>query len=163
MAPASVSADVRSVIARLLDWEDAHAGFDKVVGGLAAELRGKVPSGLPYSPWQLLEHCRITQRDILDFCVNPKYQELSWPDDYWPTGAAPPSLRAWDQSVAGFRADREALKQLALNPSINLLDKVPAGTTQTYLRELLLVADHTAYHLGELVVVRRALGAWPGA
>lgn len=162
MARASVSADVRSVIARLLDWEDAHAGFDKVVGGLPVELRGRVPAGLPYSPWQLLEHLRITQHDILDFCVNPEYEELSWPDDYWPKSAAPQSARAWDESVAGFRTDREALKQLALNPSLNLLDKVPAGTTQSYLRELLLVADHTAYHLGELVVVRRALGAWPG-
>ena len=162
MARASVSADVRSVIARLLDWEDAHAGFDKVVGGLPVELRGRVPAGLPYSPWQLLEHLRITQHDILDFCVNPEYEELSWPDDYWPKSAAPQSARAWDESVASFRTDREALKQLALNPSINLLEKVPAGTTQSYLRELLLVADHTAYHLGELVVVRRALGAWPG-
>ena len=162
MARASISADVRSVVARLLDWEDAHAGFDKVVGGLPAELRGRVPAGLPYSPWQLLEHLRITQHDILEFCVNPKYEELSWPDDYWPKSAAPQSARAWDESVAGFRIDREALKQLALNPSINLLEKVPAGTTQSYLRELLLVADHTAYHLGELVVVRRALGAWPG-
>ena len=162
MARASISADVRSVVARLLDWEDAHAGFDKVVGGLPAELRGRVPAGLPYSPWQLLEHLRITQHDILEFCVNPEYEELSWPDDYWPKSAAPQSARAWDESVAGFRTDREALKQLALNPSINLLDKVPAGTTQSYLRELLLVADHTAYHLGELVVVRRALGAWPG-
>jgi hypothetical protein len=163
MARASVSADVRSVIARLLDWEDAHAGFDKVVGGLPVELRGRVPAGLPYSPWQLLEHLRITQHDILDFCVNPEYEELSWPDDYWRKSAAPQSARAWDESVAGFRTDREALKQLALNPSLNLLDKVPAGTTQSYLRELLLVADHTAYHLGEFVVVRRALGAWPGA
>ncbi len=153
----------RAAIARLLDWEDAHAGFDKVVGGLSRKLQAQVPPGLPYSPWQLLEHLRLTQHDILDFCLNPAYKELRWPDDYWPKDPSPPSAGAWDKSVARFRDDREALKQLALNPSIDLLAKVPAGEDQTYLRELLLVADHTAYHLGELVVVRRALGAWPGA
>jgi DinB family protein len=152
----------RAAIARLLDWEDAHASFDKVVSGLPRKVQGQVPAGLPYSPWQLLEHLRLTQHDILDFCLNPAYKELRWPEDYWPKDASPPSADAWDKSVAGFREDRKALKQLALNPSIDLLGKVPAGEDQTYLRELLLVADHTAYHLGELVVVRRALGAWPG-
>jgi hypothetical protein len=151
---------MRAVIARLLDWEDAHAGFDKVVSGLPAKLQGQVPPGLPYSPWQLLEHLRITQKDILDFCVNPAYEELDWPDDYWPKSPSPPSASAWDKSVAEFRKDRKALQELALNPSIDLLGKVPTGKDQTYLREFLLVADHTAYHLGELVVVRRALGAW---
>jgi hypothetical protein len=154
---------IRTVIARLLDWEDAHAGFEKVVSRFPRELRGQVPHGLPYSPWQLLEHLRLTQQDILDFCLNPSYEERHWPDDYWPKTPSPPSATAWDRSVEGFRVDREALKQLALNPSIDLLGKVPAGEGQTYLRELLLVADHTAYHLGELVVVRRALGTWPGA
>jgi hypothetical protein len=153
---------VRTAIARLLDWEDAHAGFDKIVGGLPQKLRGQVPPGLPYSPWQLLEHLRLTQRDILDFCVKPDYEESTWPDDYWPKSPSPPSARAWNESLAGFREDREELKQLALNPGVDLLATVPAGGDQTYLRELLLVADHTAYHLGELVVVRRALGAWPG-
>ena len=121
----------------------------------------KVPPGLPYSAWQLLEHLRITQDDILQFCIDPGYQERSWPEEYWPKGPAPPSSTAWDESVTAFRRDREALKRLALNPEIDLTATVPAGTDQTYLRELLLVADHTAYHLGELVVVRRALGAWP--
>jgi hypothetical protein len=152
----------RAVIARLLDWEDAHAGFDKVVAGLARELQGQVPHGLPYSPWQLLEHIRLTQRDILEFCRNPDYQELDWPGDYWPKNPTPPSANAWEKSVKAFRQDREALKQLALDPAVDLSATVPAGDGQTYLRELLLVADHTAYHLGELVVVRRALGAWPG-
>ena len=153
----------RASIARLLDWEEAHASFDKVVSGLPLKLQGQVPPKLPYSPWQLLEHLRITQHDILDFCVNPAYEELDWPKDYWPKTPAPPSPGAWDQSVAAFRKDREALRQIALNPTIDLTAKVPAGKDQTYLRELLLVADHTAYHLGELVVVRRALGAWPTA
>ena len=157
-----VQADpMRATIARFLDWEDAHAGFEKVVAGLPPALRGKAPNGLPYSPWQLLEHIRLTQHDILEFCLNPAYEELDWPADYWPKSAAPPSAGAWDKSMAAVRQDREALKKLALNPDIDLLAKVPAGDGQSYLRELLLVADHTAYHLGELVVVRRAQGTWP--
>lgn len=151
---------VRAMLARMLDWEDAHVGFEKAVTGLSPALQGQTPTGLPYSPWQLLEHLRITQHDILDFCVNPDYQEIEWPAAYWPRSAAPPSAEAWSDSVAAFQKDRDALKALALDPAIDLNAKVPAGTEQTYLREILLVADHTAYHLGELVVVRRALGAW---
>jgi hypothetical protein len=154
---------MRAAIAGVLDWEDAHAGFDRVVGGLAHELQGQTPPGLPYSPWQLLEHIRLTQQDILEFCQNPAYEERHWPDDYWPKSPSPPSASAWEKSMAGFRRDRDALKKLALSPGISLLAKVPAGNGQTYLREFLLAADHTAYHLGEFVVVRRALGAWPGA
>jgi uncharacterized damage-inducible protein DinB len=153
---------IRAVIAAALDWEDAHAGFDRVTTGLPSRLQGQVPQGLPYSPWQLLEHIRLTQEDILEFCRNPAYEDRDWPAEYWPKDTSPPSPRAWSQSVAAFRRDREALTALALNSEIDLLAKVPAGTGQTYLRELLLVADHTAYHLGEMVVVRRALGAWPG-
>ena len=145
----------------MLDWEDAHAGFDRVVAGLPGELQGQTPNGLPYSPWQLLEHIRLTQLDILEFCRNPDYEELDWPADYWPKDAKPSSAGAWERSVKAFRQDREELKRLALDPGVDLSAKVPAGKGQTYLRELLLVADHTAYHLGELVVVRRALGAWP--
>ena len=154
---------MRAAIARLLDWEDAHAGFDKIVGGLSPEVQGRVPSGLPYSPWQLLEHLRISQEDILEFCRNPAYKERRWPDDYWPDDPSPPSPRAWQESVAAFRRDRETLKQMALDPKLDVLAPVPGGQGQTYLREFLLVADHTAYHLGQLVVVRRALGAWPGS
>jgi hypothetical protein len=153
---------LRTALARLLDWEDAHAKFDRVVAGLAHELQGQVPAGLPYSPWQLLEHIRLTQHDILQFCRNPAYEEPHWPDDYWPKSAPSPSATAWDDSVLAYHQDCEALKELATDPSVDLLAKVPAGNGQTYLRELLLVADHTAYHLGELVVVRRLLGAWPG-
>jgi hypothetical protein len=153
----------RTAIAKMLDWEDAHASYDKVVARLPSDLQGQAPAGLPYSPWQLLEHIRLTQHDILEFCRNPNYKELDWPGDYWPNSATPPSASAWDKSVKAFRKDREDLKRLALDPSVDLSATVPAADGQTYLRELLLVADHTAYHLGELVVVRRALGAWPGA
>jgi hypothetical protein len=152
---------LRSMLARILSWEDAHVGFDKAVSALPRDLQGRTPPGLPYSPWQLLEHMRITQHDILEFCVNPSYEEISWPADYWPKTAEPPSASAWEASIAAYHKDRDALAKLAADPKIDLTAKVPAATTQTYLRELLLVADHTAYHVGELVVVRRALGAWP--
>jgi hypothetical protein len=158
-----VNFQLRDHVAKLLDWQEAHVGFDKAVADLAEPLRGRVPQGLPYSPWQLVEHLRITQHDILDFCRNPAYRELSWPDDYWPRSPAPPSGSAWDESVRRFREDRAALQRLARDPAIDLAAPIPHGTSQTYLRELLLAADHTAYHVGELIVVRRLLGAWPGA
>ena len=154
---------MREHVAKLLEWEDAHANFSSAVAGLPEALRGKQPSGLPYSPWQLLEHLRITQHDILDFCVNPKYEELSWPKDYWPPSAEPPSRDAWARSISAFERDRAALQQLSRNPAVNLESTIPHGQGQTYLRELLLAADHAAYHIGELIVVRRLLGAWPPA
>ena len=153
---------LRAQLAGLLDWHDAHTDFEGAIDGLPTELRGKVPGGLPYSPWQLVEHLRLTQHDILDFCRNTEYEEMIWPDDYWPKQAAPPSDRAWDESVESFRRDREELRALANDGSINLFDRIPHGSGQTYLRELLLVADHNAYHVGQLVAVRRLLGAWGG-
>ena len=153
---------LRQQIARTLDWEDAHATFDSAVNGLAPGLRGRVPAGLPYSPWQLVEHIRRTQKDILDFCREPKYEEKEWPKDYWPEGPEPPSAKAWDESIAAVKTDRAALAALATDPKTDLRARVPNGTGQSYLREVLLTADHTAYHVGELIVVRRLLGAWPG-
>ena len=152
--------ELRAQLAAALDWRDAHAGFDAVVADLPVGLRGRVPEGLPYSPWQLVEHLRLAQADILDFCRNPEYEEQTWPDDYWPKAPAPPSPGAWDESIAGFRRDREALQDLARDGSVDLFARIPHGTGQTYLRELLLVLDHTAYHVGQLIVVRRLLGAW---
>jgi hypothetical protein len=151
---------VREQLQRVLEWEDAHAGFDTAVAGIPAEARGKRPAGLPHSPWELLEHLRRTQQDILEFCVNPKYEERTWPDDYWPESPAPPSAKAWDESVKQFREDRKSLQKLAADTSIDLGAKIPHGSGQTYLRELVLVADHSSYHIGELVLTRRALGAW---
>ena len=155
-------ATLRTQLARLQEWPDAHATFDAAVDGVPTELRGVQPPGLPYSLWQLVEHLRITQRDILDFCRDPAYAERKWPDDYWPGTAEPPSPDAWGESLARFRADREALKELATEAP-DLFAEIPHGTGQTYLRELLLVADHGAYHVGQIVLVRRLLGAWPGA
>jgi uncharacterized damage-inducible protein DinB len=154
---------VRETIGRMLAWDDAHAGFDTVVADIEPEFRGAQPNGLPYSAWQLLEHLRITQHDILDFCRNPAYKEMAWPADYWPASPVPPSESAWDTSIEAFRQDRQALQQLAADPAVDLTARIPHGTGQTYLRELLLVADHSAYHIGQLVLVRRLLGNWGSA
>jgi uncharacterized damage-inducible protein DinB len=156
----SADAALRTQLRKVLSWEDAHVGFDAAVAGLPARLHGVTPKGLPHSPWQILEHIRRTQADILEFCRNPAYKELSWPADYWPPSAAPPSDEAWEKSVAAVRADREALRALADDASIDLFARIPHGTGQTYLRELLLVADHNAYHVGQMVAARQALGAW---
>jgi uncharacterized damage-inducible protein DinB len=151
----------REILDKLLAWEDAHAGFDAAVADVPFELQGKQPAGLPYSPWQLLEHLRITQHDILDFCINANYEEIPWPGDYWPKAAAPPDASAWNESVARFLQDRKALQALAADPLKDLTAKIPHGSGQTYLRELVLVADHTSYHVGQLILVRRLLGNWP--
>jgi hypothetical protein len=151
------------MLGKLLEWEDAHVGFDRAIAGIPAESRGRTPPGVPYSPWQLIEHLRLTQHDILEFCVNPKYEEPKWPADYWPASAVPPSAKAWDDSIARYREDRRALQQLAVDPKVDLKAKIPHGSGQTYLRELVLVADHTAYHVGQLILVRRLLGIWEGA
>ena len=152
--------DLRDQLARLLDWEEAHVGFDKAVDGIPVDRRGAQAAGFEHSPWQLLEHMRLAQADILDFCVNANYEHtLKWPDDYWP-GPTPPSEAAWQESIASFRQSREKMK--ALSRDIDLTALVPTGKgNQTYLRAILLVADHAAYHVGQLVAVRRALGIWP--
>jgi DinB family protein len=150
---------LREHLQQLLGWHDAHADFDAAVADLPPEARGVASPGLPYSPWQLLEHLRLTQADILAFCARADYHEGTWPDDYWPATGAPPSAQAWDASVAAFRRDRAALQQLI--DDCDLFARVPAGTGQTFLREFLLAADHTAYHVGQLVAVRRLLGTWP--
>ena len=157
----SDDASLRAHLARILDWEDAHASFDQAIAGLPARLRGMTPAGWAHSAWQLLEHIRICQYDILDFCRNPNYVERAMAD-YWPPSAAPPSAKAWTASVSAVRRDRAAMKKLAADRKVNLFDRIPHGTGQTYLREVLLVADHAAYHVGQLVALRRALGAWSG-
>jgi uncharacterized damage-inducible protein DinB len=153
---------LRTQLAAILDWQDAHATFDAAVADVPPEMRGHRADGLPHSLWQLVEHLRITQWDILDFCRNPEYREIRWPDDYWPPAAEPPSPDAWDETLRGYRADREALRAMAADTSLDLFARIPHGRGQTYLRELLLVADHTAYHVGQIVFARRLLGIWPG-
>lgn len=147
-------------ISSLLDWPKAHATFDAAVADIPPELRGRQPPSLPYSLWQLVEHLRLCQWDILDYMVNPAYKEKNWPQDYWPPAPQPPSPEAWDESIAGFKKDLAALKRLTASPKIDLLGDIPHARGVTYLRELLLVADHNAYHVGQIVAVRRMLGEW---
>jgi hypothetical protein len=151
---------LRAHLRKLLDWEDAHVNFERAVTGMPARLQGVVPKGLPYSAWQLVEHLRLTQFDILDFCRNPDYEQPSSMDEYWPETAAPPNGRAWRRSINLITRDRKAMIGLAGNRRVDLFARIPHGTGQTYLRELLLVADHTAYHVGQLILVRRLLGDW---
>ncbi|HKZ02817.1 MAG TPA: DinB family protein [Pyrinomonadaceae bacterium] len=153
------NSELRGMLQKLLDWEDAHVSFDSAVEGVPPEVRGVQPQGLPHSLWQLLEHTRICQRDILDFCRDPDYKEPKF-EDYWPSTSMPPTEDGWEKSIVSFRADREHLKKLATNRSIDLFAPIPHGGGQTYLRELLLVADHNAYHVGQMVAVRRLLGNW---
>lgn len=161
--PATATRELRRQLVRLLSWSDAHISFDDAVAGLAVAARGKVPRGLPYSAWQLVEHLRLTQADILEFCVSRTYVEKEWPADYWPSAPTPPTSKAWNAGIADFRKDRRALERLVMNSRRDLLAPVPAGTGQTLLREVVLAVDHAAYHVGQLVAVRRLLGAWPGA
>lgn len=151
---------LREHLLYLLRGGGAHASFDTAVANLPAELRGKKPAHSPHTAWQLLEHLRIAQWDILDFSRNPNYREQQWPAAYWPETAAPPDPAAWDKSVKAFRADANAMQKLVQDPKTDLLGPIPWGSGQTILREALLVADHNAYHVGQLVLLRRLLGNW---
>ncbi len=152
----------RAIVASSLDWEQAHGKLESTVKGLSVPLRGQRPAGYPHSVWELVEHIRITQRDLLDFCQNPDYEEkLAWPQDYWPPTPAPPTADAWDESIAEYRRDREALARFTTESKLDLTAKIPRGTGQTYLRTILVAIDHASYHIGQIVSVRRLLGAWP--
>jgi hypothetical protein len=151
---------LRKHVLELLDGGYAHATFEKVIADFPEKLHGEVPKGLPHSAWVLLEHMRLAQWDILDFSRNPKYKELKWPDDYWPKSPAPPNATAWDKSVKSFRNDLAEMKSLVADPKTDLFAKIPWGDGQTILREAMLVADHNAHHLGQLIDVRRLLEIW---
>lgn len=151
---------LREHVLYLLGGGGAHLDIEKALGDFPAPLRGVKPSGLPYSAWQLLEHLRIAQWDILEFSRNPKHVSPEWPRGYWPEGDAPPDDAAWERSLASLRGDLKAMEKLVENPSTDLYAKIRHGEAQTVLREALLVADHNAYHLGQIVALRRLLGAW---
>ena len=157
---ADPTASLREHLLYLLRGGGAHVDFERAVAGLDPGLRGARPDGLPHTPWRLVEHMRIAQRDILEFSRDPRHVSPAWPDGYWPDGDGPPDPGAWDRSVAAFQADLRAMQGLVADPSVDLFAPLPHGEGQTVLREALLVADHNAYHLGQLVVVRRLLGAW---
>jgi DinB superfamily len=150
---------LRDHLLTLLDSDNAHLKFDDAVKDFPVELRGTRPAGGPHSPWELLEHLRITQWDILEFTRDASHVSPEFPAGYWPATEAPPSETAWDDSIAAFRNDRRALTDILADPSIDLHQRIPHGSGQTVLREILLTADHNAYHLGQLVTVRKILGA----
>lgn len=154
------NAALREHVLELLKGGHAHATFDQTIKGIPPELRGKKPKGAEHSAWQLLEHLRIAQSDILEFSRDAKHKSPDWPGGYWPTKPAPPDEKAWDKSVRAFRRDLNALCALVANESTDLFAPIPHGTGQTVLREALLAADHNAYHLGQLLLLRRLLGAW---
>lgn len=157
-----MDAALRKELIATLSGGNAHARFEDVVADFPAHLRAE-KKGLPYSAWQLLEHIRLAQNDILRFSANHdgSYKELNFPDDYWPKSAAPPNAQAWEKSVAATLADREAMARLIADPKQNLAAAFPWGEGQNLLREAILIIDHTAYHVGELLALRRLLGIWP--
>jgi hypothetical protein len=159
-APQDHDAALRQHLLELINGGHAHADFDTAVRGLLPTLRGKRPRGAEHSPWELLEHLRIAQSDILEFSRDAGHQSPDWPSGYWPAEAVPPDAKAWDKSARAFRRDLKAMCDLVSNPATDLYARIPHGSGQTILREALLVADHNAYHLGQLVLVRRLLGAW---
>ncbi len=153
---------LRKHLIELLDSGHAHITLEKAIAGLPAELQGVKPDNLPFTAWRLLEHIRIAQWDIVEFSVNPKHESPKWPEGYWPEGDAPPSDAAWEKSVQQCRIDLQRMKDLVNDPDTDLYAAIPGGDGQTVLREAMLVADHNAYHLGQLVVLKRLLGAWKG-
>ncbi len=156
----SSDAPVREHLVDLLEGGGAHATFGEAVADLPAGLRGERPAGLPYSPWELLEHMRLAQWDIVEFSRGPGHDSPPWPGGYWPADPRPPDGRAWQRSIRVFERDRRQMIEFVRDPGRDLREPLNWGDGQTLLREALLVADHTAYHLGQLIVVRRLLGAW---
>ena len=151
---------LREHLLSLLKGGSAHVDFEKTIKDLPVALRGKRPKGAAHSPWEILEHLRIATWDILEFSRDAAHVSPAWPSGYWPAKPAPPNAKAWSKSVNAFRSDMKAMADLIANPATDLFAKIPHGTGQTILREALVLADHNAYHLGELLVVRRLLGAW---
>ena len=151
---------LRQHVLSLLKGGNAHADFDTVFKDLPVKLRGERPKGAEHSPWEVLEHLRIAQWDILEFSRNPKHKSPDFPEGYWPRTAEPADEKAWEKSLQSFRADFDGMCKLVADESTDLFAELAHGDGQTILREALLVADHNAYHLGEAVLLRRLLGAW---
>ena len=151
---------LRQHLLDLLHGGNAHATFDDAVKDFPAGIRGQRPPNFPHTPWMLLEHLRIAQRDILEFSRTREHASPAWPAGYWPATEAPPNPEAWDKSIRQFREDQKSMEALVANPRTDLFAKLPWGDGQTILREVLLAADHNAYHLGQLLDLRRLLGAW---
>jgi hypothetical protein len=153
---------LRQQLAKMIDWREAHADLATATRKFPAELRGRVPEGLPHSAWQLLEHIRLALWDIVEFCRDARHKSPAWPEGYWPKNAAPPDDKAWQKGIDAIEENLETLRKLILDPKNDLLAPLPGGSGQTLLREALLAADHNSYHVGQLVLVRKALDAWKG-
>jgi uncharacterized damage-inducible protein DinB len=151
---------LRQHLLDLLRGRNAHADFDAVVADFPSRLRGVRPPGAPHTAWQLLEHMRTAQWDILEFSRDAKHKSPPWPEGYWPKTEAPPNAASWNNSLRSFRADLKAMAKLVADKKTDLFAPIPHGTGQTILREALLIADHNSYHLGQMVLLRRLLGAW---
>jgi uncharacterized damage-inducible protein DinB len=158
--PQDQTQPLRDHLLELLRGGHAHVSFDKALADLPPELRGRKASGLPHTIWQLLEHLRIAQWDILEFSRDEKHVSPDWPAGYWSKTEAPPNDAAWEKSVESFQRDLQAMRDLVADPKTDLFAKLPWGDGQTVLREAMMLADHNAYHLGQIVSVRQALGAW---
>lgn len=162
--PKAIQADhdtsLRQHLIDLLTGSNAHADFEAAVRDLPADLRSKRPEGADHSPWELLEHLRIAQWDILEFSRDAKHKSPDWPSGYWSSSPSPDDERAWDKSVQAFRKDLKTFCDFISDRKTDLYAKIPHGDGQTILREALLIADHNAYHIGQLVLVRKMLGAW---
>lgn len=152
---------LREQLAKLLDGGKTHAGWRDVLADMPPQLRGVKPEGAPHTLWQLLEHMRIAQWDILEFSRNPKHVSPQFPEGYWPATEAPPDSAAWQKSVESFGRDLAEIRKLVTDSRTNLFKRIAHGQGQTILREALLAADHNAYHLGQIALMRKALGAWP--
>ena len=151
---------LREHVLYLLKGGGAHLNFEKAIADLPEDLRGAKVEGVSHTAWRLLEHLRICQWDILEFSRNPEHVSPDFPDGYWPEGDVPPDSDSWDMSVQAVRDDLQAMIDLVADPDTDLYARIPHGDGQTILREALLVADHNAYHLGQLVFLRRCLRAW---
>ncbi len=162
MATKTKPGEWKAIIASSLDWEQAHVSLEHALQGLPATLRAVRPQGLDHSLWDLVEHIRLAQQDLLDFLTNPKYEEkLKWPDDYWPRPGAKPTARQWSASLAQISRDTQAIAQFTAKYRGDLTQRIPHGTGQTYLRTVLVALVHNAYHTAQIVDVRHLLGAWP--
>lgn len=153
---------LRDHLIDLLGAGHAHVVFKDTIAGWPPELRAAKPPGQPFTPWRLLEHIRISQWDIVEFTESAKHVSPEWPAGYWPASDAPPDAAAWDKSVAQVERDRRTMERIVRDPKTDLFARIPHGDGQTVLRETLVLADHNAYHLGQLVLLRRLLGAWKG-
>jgi len=156
--PASVDQSLRDHLLYLLKGGGAHVSFDAAIGDWPVQLAGAKVANFPHTAWMLLEHMRLAQWDILEFSRNPKHISPKWPEGYWPASEAPANEKEWKASMAAFKKDLRTMEQFAANPKVDLYARIPRGNGQTVLREALLVADHNAYHLGQLVMLRKSIG-----